>query len=62
MITIMKPYLTATETAAVLNVSTHTVYNMIHNGKIVAKKAGKQWLIANEDLEDHISMSKTVNG
>lgn len=46
----LKPWLTVKETADYLQVSPDTVYELIYQGRIPAKKVGRQWRISRAKL------------
>lgn len=48
-------YLTASEAAAILRVSRHTVLLLLRDGGIKATKPGKRWLIAQDDLDAYLA-------
>lgn len=47
-----KPYLTTSELAEILGVSRVTVFKRIKDEKIKAKKIGRNYIIAKEDLPE----------
>lgn len=51
---------TIKQVAELLQVSKQTIYNYITSGKLQATKAGKEYRITNEQLEEFIN-SNTVN-
>lgn len=49
-----KKYLTVQEAAAVLNISTISIYRELHNEKITALKLGRYWRIPAESFNDYV--------
>ena len=42
--------LTLTEAAARLNIQPDTLRNQIHNGKLKAKKIGRDWVVSEKEV------------
>lgn len=51
---INKEFLTVQEVAAVLNISSISIYRELHNEKITALKVGRYWRIPAESFSDYI--------
>ena len=49
-----KKYLTVQEAAAVLNISSISIYRELHNEKITALKLGRYWRIPAESFNDYV--------
>lgn len=58
MIKLSKHYLTTAETAGLLNVTTHTVYKLIHENKIKAYKNSRSYLILADSIKDYVNIHK----
>lgn len=51
---INKEFLTVQEAAAVLNISSISIYRELHNEKITALKIGRYWRIPAESFNNYI--------
>ena len=49
-----KKFLTVQEAAAVLNISSISIYRELHNEKITALKLGRYWRIPAESFNDYV--------
>jgi excisionase family DNA binding protein len=55
-------FLTVTEVADTLRVSTMTVYRLIHAGEIAAVRVGKSYRLREEDLDAYLASRFTEAG
>ena len=51
-------FLTVTEVAAMLKVTTFTVYSWLNEGKLRGYKAGEGWRIKKEDIETFLKSNQ----
>lgn len=56
------PFLTAAEVAALLRVSTMTVYRLIRAGDLASVRVGKSYRVRSEDVDRYIASRYTQAG
>lgn len=60
--TIQEQYYSIEEVAKMLKVAYLTVYRWIQSGKLTAYKAGKQYRVKKEDLDNFVKSYKAIKG
>ena len=55
-------FLTVAEVAALMRVSTMTVYRLIKNGELRAMRVGKSYRLREEDVDAYLSKAYTEAG